>query len=132
MSHSALAAGGRSPRRRPRRDPSRSGEQTRLRRASAILVLLWATGCAATLWTKPGVTEAEWVRDRDACAAAAMYVPGATAAMPAVPSLATSPSKLDAYRMSTVFTQRQRQQALFASCLRAKGYQQANESLPSP
>jgi hypothetical protein len=95
--------------------------------ASALLVLLWATGCAVTFWTKPGVTAAEWVRDRDACAGAAMYVPGATAAMPAVPSLSTSLSKRDAYRMATVFTQRQRQQPLFASCLRAKGYKQARE-----
>ena len=78
------------------------------RGASAILVLLWATGCAATFWTKPGVTDAEWVRDRNACAAAAMRVQGSTASMPAVPSLATSPSQLDAYRMSTFFTQRQR------------------------
>jgi hypothetical protein len=94
---------------------------TRLRHASAILVLLWATGCAATPWTTPGVTDAEWVRDRDACAAASM---------PAVPPLSASPSKRDAYRMSTVFTQRQPQQARFASCLRAKGYQPARELRP--
>jgi hypothetical protein len=97
---------------------------------SAIFILLWATGCAATLWTKPGLTDAEWTRDRDACATAAMRVPGAATAMPAVPPLSMSPSKLDAYRMSTVFTQRQRQEALFASCLRAKGYQPARESRP--
>ena len=98
-----------------------------LRRASAILILIWATGCAATRWTKPGVTDAEWVRDRDACAAAAMLVHGSATAMPSVPPLSTSPSKLDAYRMSTVFTQRQRQQELFSSCLRTKGYQRASE-----
>jgi hypothetical protein len=101
-----------------------------LRRASTILVLRWATGCAATVWTKPGVTEAAWVWDRDACAAAAMRVPGTAASMPAVPPLAMSPSKLDAYWMSTVFTQRDRQEALFASCLRAKGDQPARESRP--
>ncbi len=103
---------------------------TKLRRASALLVLLWATGCAATVWMKPGLTEAAWVRDRDACAAAAMRVSGTAAAMPAVPPLSASPSKLDAYRMSTVFTQRQRQQALFVSCLQEKGYQRAGESRP--
>jgi hypothetical protein len=101
-----------------------------LRRTSAILVLLWTTGCAATHWTKPGVTDAEWGRDRDACAAAAMGVPGVAASMPAVPPLSASPSKLDAYRMSTFFTQRDRQEALFTSCLRAKGYQPAHESRP--
>ena len=101
-----------------------------LRGASVILVLLWATGCAATVWTTPGVTEAEWVRDRDACMAAAMRVSGTAASMPAVPPLSASPSKLDAYRMSTVFTQRDRQEALFVSCLRAKGYQPARESRP--
>jgi hypothetical protein len=105
-------------------------EQTRLRHASALLILLWATGCAATVWTKSGVTEAEWGRDRDACMAAAMRAQGSTASMPAVPPLSASPSKLDAYRMSTVFTQRQRQEALFASCLLAKGYQPARESRP--
>ena len=108
----------------------RGGEQTRPRHASALLGLLWATGCDATFWTKPGVTEAEWVRDRDACAAAAMRVSGTVASMPAVPSLSASPSKLDAYRMSTFFTQRDRQEARFASCLRAKGYQPARESRP--
>jgi hypothetical protein len=41
-----------------------------------------------------------------------------------------SPSKLDADRMSTVFTQRDRQEARFASCLRAKGYPRAGESRP--
>ena len=101
-----------------------------LRRASTLLVLRWATSCAATVWTTPGVTEAAWVRDRDACAAAAMRVSGTVASMPAVPSLSASPSKLDAYRMSTVFTQRDRQEALFVSCLRAKGYQPARESRP--
>jgi hypothetical protein len=122
-SRSALVDGGRSPRRRHRRESSRSGKRTRLRRASAILVLLWATGCVATRWTKPGGTDAEWERDGDVCAAAAMRAQGLAIAMPAVPPLATSPSKLDAYRMSTFFTQRQRQQARFASCLREKGYQ---------
>jgi hypothetical protein len=101
-----------------------------LRRASTIVILLWATGCAAPHWTKPGITDAEGVRDRDACAAAAMRVQGAAASMPAVPPLSMSPSKLDAYRMSTVFTQRDRQEAFFASCLRAKGYQPARESRP--
>jgi hypothetical protein len=48
--------------------------------------------------------------------------------MPVVPSLSTSPSKLEAYRMSTAFIQRQ--EALFAACLRVKGYQPARESLP--
>ena len=105
-------------------------ETTRLRGASALLVLRWATGCAATVWTKPGLTEAEWVRDRDACAAAAMHVSSTAAAMPAMPPLSTSPSQLDAYRMSTVFTQRDRQEALFLSCLRAKGDQPARESRP--
>jgi hypothetical protein len=99
MSSNVLAAGGRFPRGRHRRDPSRSGETTRLRGVSAILVLRWATGCAAT-------------------------------AMPAVPPLSMSPSKLDAYRMSTFFTQRQRQQARFASCLMEQGYQPAYESCP--
>jgi hypothetical protein len=101
-----------------------------LRRASAIFILLWATGCAAARWMKPGVTDAAWERDRDACMAAAMLVQGSAPAMPAVPPLSMSPSKLDAYRMSTVFTQRQRQEALFASCLEEKGYHQAHESRP--
>jgi hypothetical protein len=48
--------------------------------------------------------------------------------MPAMPPLSTSPSKLDAYRMSTFFTQRDRQEARFVSCLRAKGDQPARES----
>jgi hypothetical protein len=105
-------------------------ETTRLRGASALLVLRWATGCAATVWTKPGLTGAVWMRDRDACAAAAMRAQGAATAMPAVPPLSMSPSQLDADRMSTVFTQRDRQQARFASCLRAKGYQPARASRP--
>jgi hypothetical protein len=105
---------------------------TRLRGASALLLLLWATGCAAPHWTKPGITDAAWVQDRDACAAAAMRVQSTAPAMPAVPPLSMSASQLDADRMSTVFTQRQWQQEIFASCLRAKGDQPARESRPYP
>jgi hypothetical protein len=101
-----------------------------LRGASVIFVLLWATGCAATVWTTPGVTDAAWGRDRDACAVAAMHAQGSMASMPAVPPLSASPSKLDAYRMSTVFTQRDRQEARFASCLMEQGYQPARASRP--
>jgi hypothetical protein len=59
-----------------------------------------------------------------------MHVWGTAASMPAVPSLSASPSQLDADRMSTFFTQRDRQEAHFASCLRAKGDQPARASHP--
>jgi hypothetical protein len=84
--------------------------------------LLWVTGSATTPWTTPDVTDAERGQDHDACMAAAMRAQGIAPAMPAVPPLAMSPSQLDADRMSTVFTQWDREEARFASCLKAKGY----------
>jgi hypothetical protein len=61
-----------------------------------------------------------------------MVAQGSPSSPPPVSRPSTSPSTLDAYLMSRVFTRLQRQQELFATGLNAKGYHEAKAQDTSP